>query len=119
MADHLLGTWDFVPDLSLYETGSPPTGGRYTITESAPGVPSLHVRWPEKAGGPSRETVFGGPADGRPQSLPMAAGEPAGTPEALTLTRVDARTLDSAVLARGAVIASAARAGSWMMVRYE
>jgi hypothetical protein len=110
--DRFLGTWELVPELSLYEAGTPPASGRYTIAEPAPGVLTLHVRWQAEPDGPVRETSFGGPADGMPQALPAPAAAPADSPDALTLTRVDAHTLDSAALARGVVIASARRVAS-------
>ncbi len=116
--DRYLGTWELVPELSLYEAGAPPASGRYTIAEPAPGVLALRVRWQAEPGGPAHESAFGGPADGTPQPLPArpadggAAAAAAAAPDALTLTRVDAHTLDSAALARGRVVASARRVAS-------
>ncbi len=69
----------------------------------------LEVRWRAEPGGPVHETAFGGPADGTPQGLPAFDGAPVGTPDAITLSRVDASSLDSTALAHGAVIASAPR----------
>ncbi|MBD2256369.1 hypothetical protein [Pseudanabaena sp. FACHB-2040] len=110
--DHYLGTWELVPELSLYETGTPPACGRYTIAESAPGVLTLHVRWQTEPDGPVHEVAFGGQADGTPHVLPALPDAPAHGPDAHTLTRVDAHTLDSAALAHGVVIASARRVAS-------
>ena len=67
--DPFIGTWELVPELSLYETGAP-------------------------------------------QPLPGAEGAPPGAPDALTLTRIDDRTLDSAALRGGEVIAWARRVAS-------
>lgn len=113
--DRFLGTWTLVPELSLYETGTPPASGTYTIAEPTAGRLALHVAWRAGGDGPLRETRFGGPGDGAPQPLPLppdAAARPAGAPDAFTLTRVDAHTLDSAALAGGRVIAFARRVAS-------
>ena len=110
--DPYLGTWVLVPELSLYEAGRPPASGCYTIAETAPGVLALHVRWQLEPGGPTHETGFGGRADGSSSALPASTGGSGDGPDALTLTRVDARTLDSAALAQGRVLASARRVAS-------
>lgn len=110
--DSFLGIWELVPELSLYETGRPPASGRYTISETEPGVLALHVRWQLDPDGPVHETGFGGRADGSPIALPAPAGGPANGPDQLTLTRIDAHTLDSAALRQGDVLASARRVAS-------
>jgi hypothetical protein len=113
--DRFLGTWTLVPELSLYESGAPPASGTYTIAEPTPGRLALHVSWREAPDGPVRETSFGGPSDGTPQPLPLPPGvaaRPAGSPDALTLTRIDAATLDSAALGAAAVVAFARRVAS-------
>lgn len=110
--DQYLGTWELVPELSLYEATAPPASGQYTIAESAPGVLTLHVRWQAAPDDPVREVTFGGQADGTPHPLPALPDAPAHGPDAHTLTRVDAHTLDSTALADGVAIASARRVAS-------
>lgn len=110
--DQYLGTWELVPELSLYEAATPPASGQYTIAESAPGVLTLHVRWQTEPDGPVREVTFGGKADGIPHPVPTLPDAPTHGPDAHTLTRVDAHTLDSTALAGGVVIASARRVAS-------
>lgn len=39
-----------------------------------------------------------GPFDGSAQTLPVQEGAPAGTPDGMTITRIDAQTLDSEAL---------------------
>ena len=110
--DRFLGTWTLLTELSLYETGTPPASGTYTISEPTAGVLTLHVAWRMEPEGDLRVTSFGGPCDGTPQPLPMPPGvttRSAGIPDALTLTRVDASTLDSAALVEGRVVAYARR----------
>lgn len=109
-ADLYLGTWELVPELSLYELGPVPASGTYEITRAGEGV-QVRIRWTMQAGGPEQSTAFGGPADGVPQALPAAAAQ-GGGPDAFSLTRVDGRTLDSAALRGGAVVAYARRVAS-------
>lgn len=105
--DLYLGTWRLVPELSLYEAGSPPASGTYVIA-AAGAEARLEVHWRMAVGEPEQSTAFGGPVDGTPVALPVGAAGSAG-PDAFTLTRVDARTLDSAALRGGEVVAFARR----------
>lgn len=108
MRDNLLGTWELIPELSLYEAGTPPASGLYEISEGDGSI-RFRARWTMAPGEAERETSFGGPADGTIVALPSAAS--AG-PDALQITRVASRTLDSAALRGGAVIACARRVAS-------
>ncbi|MFO7169129.1 MAG: hypothetical protein DIU80_013990 [Chloroflexota bacterium] len=107
--DRYVGTWDLVPELSLYEFGPAPASGTYEIEQVEGGV-QVRVSWTMQPDGPELSTAFGGPVDGAPQALP--ASSPAGAPDAFSLTRVDAHTLDSAALRGGAVVAYARRVAS-------
>lgn len=108
-SDLYVGVWELVPELSLYEWGAPPASGVYEIERAANAV-QVRVRWTMLADGPEQSTAFGGPLDGTPQALPAA--ESGGAPDAFSLTRVDERTLDSAALRAGAVVAYARRVAS-------
>lgn len=108
--DRYLGTWHLVPELSLYEVGPLPASGTYVLSAADGGV-RAEVRWTMVADGPEQSTAFGGPADGSPVPLPGGGAAGAG-PDAFSLTRVDARTLDSAALREGVVVAYARRVAS-------
>lgn len=109
MPDLFLGTWDLIPELSLYAAGSPPAAGRYTIAAAPDGTLQLSIAW-QPAGSESWQQLgFGGPADGTPQPLPGAS---LGAPDRFTLTRVDGRTLDSAAHSGEECVAWARRAAS-------
>jgi hypothetical protein len=106
-ADLFLGTWELVPELSLYDWGPRPAWCTYAIRPDAGGV-RVEMRYAVEPGGPEQTVAFGGPADGSPQPL----GGAAGGPDAFSLTRVDARTLDSAALRAGETLAHARRVAS-------
>lgn len=100
-----LGTWVLVPELSLYAVGVPPTAGTYIIERNATGELMLSVRW-QMPGDPTEHAIqFGGPSDATP--VPLEGGSSG--PDAMTLTHVDARTLDSAALRAGVQVAYARR----------
>jgi hypothetical protein len=103
-SDLYLGTWVLVPELSIYEHGPLPASATYVIEPNGAGV-RVRLRWAMAPGGPEQSVVYGGPTDGSPQALPPAGDAPAGAPDALTLTRVDAHTLDSEALREGVVVA--------------
>lgn len=44
MRDLFLGTWQLIPELSMYESGTPPASGIYEITEGDGGI-RFRVRW--------------------------------------------------------------------------
>ncbi|HEX7242626.1 MAG TPA: hypothetical protein VF263_20215, partial [Longimicrobiaceae bacterium] len=102
--DLFLGTWELVPELSLYEAGPVPASGTYEI-ESGEGGIRVRIRWTMEAGGPEQQTAFAAPADGTPQPLPPSEQGP----DAFSVTRVDGRTLDSAALRGGETLAYARR----------
>jgi hypothetical protein len=109
--DAFLGSWELVPELSLYEVGPTPASGRYEIAAVGADELELSIGWTLEAGGPEHSTTFGGPPDGR--AVPLAGAAEAGPgPDAFTLTRVDRRTLDSAALRAGTVVAFARRVAS-------
>jgi len=100
-----LGTWVLVPELSLYAVGAPPTAGTYVIERNATGGLMLSVRW-QMPGDPTEQTMqFGGPSDGT--HVPLDGGSSG--PDVMTLTHVDAKTLDSAALRAGVQVAYARR----------
>lgn len=100
-----VGTWELIPELSLYAVGQMPSSGTYVIARDAPGTLALRVTWRMPGDTADRATQFGGPSDGSRVSLPTGA---AGAPDAMTLTHVDDNTLDSAAL-RGADVVAYAR----------
>ena len=100
-----IGTWELLPELSLYAAGTPPASGTYEISREASGALTLRVTWRMPDDTSDRSTIFGGPADGSPVALPTA---PAGA-DAFTLTHVNQDTLDSAGLRAGETIAYARR----------
>lgn len=106
--DLFLGDWELIPELSLYQTGDPPASGRYEIRD-ADGEIRFDLRWTGEADGQEHALSFGGSPDGRRQPIPRPEGAPPGTPDGLTITRVDARTLDSQALVGEAVVAYARR----------
>ncbi|HEX7120987.1 MAG TPA: hypothetical protein VF178_01365 [Gemmatimonadaceae bacterium] len=118
-SDRYLGTWHLIPELSLYAAGTPPQSGTYSITEASGGTLTLRVVWRMPGDASEHATEFGGRADAVPIPIPH---EP-GMPDAFTLTRIDAGTLDSAALRDGEQVAYARRAvtedGSLMAVVQE
>ena len=104
MGDRYLGTWELVPELSLYESGEPPRSGRYALESNGDAL-AVHIDWVDARGEPG-EASYGGPTDGSEIEL-EAPGEPR-----LTLQRVDDATLDSAVFVGGDQIAWARRRAS-------
>lgn len=99
-----LGTWELLPELSLYAAGTPPTAGTYVISRDPSGL-TLHITWRLPDDTTERSTQFGGPADSSPVPLPTTPGGA----DALTLTHVNDDTLDSAGLRSGETIAYARR----------
>ena len=89
-----LGTWELIPELSLYQTGSPPAEAVYSIRLTTPREVDLQVRWRSAEGAGWQEVRFGGPVDGTRQQLAGAPGAARKT-VSFTITHVDDRTLDS------------------------
>ena len=106
--DRILGRWQLVPELSVYQAGSPPASGLYVISRSGDRF-DFSISWQTELGGPEVSVSFGGPGDGSVQSLNVPVDAPAGTPDALTITRVDDAILDSEARAAGRVVAYARR----------
>lgn len=109
--DLFLGTWVLVPELCMYEAGVAPARGTYDIREAGDRL-EFSITWTTEPGGPEIATAFGGPFDGSVQALPVPEGAPAGTPDGLTITRIDRRTLDSEALLGRRVLAYARRVAS-------
>ena len=103
MPDLFIGSWDLIPELSLYAVGDPPASGTYELRQEGSWIHVL-VSWTTTPMGAESRLAYGGPLDGTPQPLPVRAG----APDSMTLTRIDARTLDSAAL-RGTDLVAWAR----------
>jgi hypothetical protein len=108
--DEFVGSWELVPELSLYELGTAPASGRYEIASDGSGGVEVSIRWTMEPGGAEHSTAFAGQTDGK--AVPLPPGAPGAGPDAFSLTRVDSRTLDSAALRQGAVVAFARRVAS-------
>lgn len=98
--NHWVGTWQLVPELSLYEGGPLPAGCIYDIRCEG-GRVDVAMTFTMELGGTEHRVSYGGPLDGSAQALAASAGGP----DALSLTRIDASTLDSAALKGGEVVA--------------
>lgn len=106
--DLYLGTWELVPELSLYDFGPLPASCTYHIEARDPGV-HVRMQWQLAREGPESHMEFGGPADGTRRDFLGADGAPS---VAFSLTRVDARTLDSRAFRGDEEIAYARRVAS-------
>lgn len=102
--DRFLGRWQLVPELCLYEFGSPPARGEYQISREGRKVRIL-IAW-AMADGAEQTARFAAQDDGswQPHDGPGA--------ETYTLTRIDDSTLDSAAFRAGASIGYARRVAS-------
>lgn len=107
--DLFLGEWELIPELCLYEFGSAPVAGAYRIARDGKAV-RITIEWRMDEESEPQSTGFGGPTDGSTQALPAVAT--ATGPDSFTLTRVDARTLDSAALRGEERVAYARRVAS-------
>lgn len=103
--DAYLATWDLIPELSLYAQGQPPAAGEYRL-EARDGQIQASIRWRMAEGDAWQSTGFAAPPDGSRQ--PLSPGAP-GLPDAFSLLRVDAHTLDSSAYAGEAEVAWAQR----------
>jgi|SRR5690606_9822859 hypothetical protein len=95
-----VGTWELVPELSLYEVGPRPSEGVYEVESGAEDV-RIRIRWklsPEEA---ESRTEFAGPPDGTLRTLDNGV--------AYCLTRIDERTLDSTAFRGDEILAYARR----------
>lgn len=104
-ADLYLGTWQLIPELSLYAQGEPPAEGVYVLRAEGDRV-NVTIRWRMPGDEDWRSTGFSGAVDDSRQALEPAAP---GAPDAFSLCRVDARTLDSSAWAGETRVAWARR----------
>jgi hypothetical protein len=98
---HYLGIWILIPELSLYQTGTPPLSGRYTISENETEV-HFEIEWVD-INGDEHILTFGGSHDGARH--PITAP---GVTE-VSFMGVDDHTLDSTAYDNGEVVMSARR----------
>ena len=108
--DLYLGTWELIPELSLYDFGPLPASCTYHVEARDTGV-HVHMQWKLERDGPESATEFGAPADGTRHDFPAAASG-AAPPVAFSLARVDERTLDSRAFLGDEEIAYARRVAS-------
>ncbi len=101
-SDAYLAIWDLVPELSLYAQGQPPAAGEYQLSAGTDGQVQVSIRWRMAEGDAWQSTGFAAPPDGSRQALPPAAP---GMPDAFSLLRQDAHTLDSSAYAGEAEVA--------------
>lgn len=99
-----IATWELDPAQSQYELGEPPANGTYRIEANADGSYTFHMAWMTQDG-KEMSGQFSGVPDGElhPYDNPAIA-------DAISLTRVDENTLDSASFKGGEQIAHASRA---------
>ena len=105
MADAFIGTWQLIPELSIYTTGAAPVAGTYDIVASGPGAIDISICYRMEGDASDTTIHFGGRMDGSHQTLPDSGAGP----NAFTLARIDDRTLDSAALRGDEVLAIARR----------
>lgn len=100
--DPFIGTWILDPTSCDYQYSTPPQSGMYRISVTEHGY-HFDVAWVDAAG-TAQQTAFDGIPDGvqYPYDNPQIA-------DAVSFTRVDERTLDSATFKGGAQIAHARR----------
>lgn len=102
MTASFIGLWELLPELSIYQTGTPPVAGTYAISQSE-GRITFDIEW-QPAGGEVQTMSFGAPADGATEDL--------GGGNSMTLDVVDKNTLDSTAFAQDQKIAYARRSVS-------
>jgi len=97
-----VGEWVLAPELCLYNVGEPPRSGVYRIAPGGHGGFDINIEW-EAADGSRHSVSFGGPADGRaiPSEAPGVSH--------ITLTQIDAHTLDSAAFQSDQMLSYARR----------
>jgi hypothetical protein len=105
-ADLYLGTWELIPELSLYDFGPLPASCTYEVLQHGREI-HVRMRWTLEPGGTESMMEFAGPPDGSRRDLD---GAPAGV--SFSLARIDARTLDSTAFRGDEVYAYARRAVS-------
>ena len=95
------GSWELLPELSIYQEGEAPRAGIYRITRDGV-TASFHIEW-ESADGKRGEVRFAGRCDGRREKIPNPPGA-----EACYL-HVDDSTFDSSVFIADVRVAYARR----------
>ena len=108
MSDLFLGSWVLVPELSLYDFGSPPLSGVYEISGSGSTL-QFRISWIPGDGGPERSIDYAGPADGSPQIV--VPDGPAAS-DSFQVIRINDRTLDTTAFRNGETLAYARRVAS-------
>lgn len=98
-----LGLWVLDPESCQYEQGDPPRSGSYRIEETPDGRLAFHMEWVD-AEGEAHKASFTGRPDGEPE--PFAGGELA---DAMSVTPVSARELNSAAYMKGRELMVASR----------
>jgi hypothetical protein len=98
--DLYFGTWELIPELSLYESGPLPTSCTYTVEERGEAV-HVTMTWRFEADGPESRTEFGGPSDGTRHVLDGGV--------TFSVTRIGERTLDSHAFRGDDIVAYARR----------
>ena len=99
-----LGTWILVPELCLYEEGSPPASGIYRISQVNAEV-RVSIAW-EAQDGSKHHIEFQAPGNGAKQPLSVPG------PSHLSITRVTPYILDSSAYSDGEEVAYARRRAS-------
>ena len=100
--DPFLGTWQLIPNQSRYDFGQPPASGTYRIAANKTGY-SFTIQW---------TTADSQPMNVAYDSVPDGQQHPYENPaiaDAVSMTRVSERQLDSASFKDGQQIAHAAR----------
>ena len=100
--DPFFGTWALIPDQSRYEFGPPPAGGVYQITANETGY-TFTMHW-TTADGQAMNAAYDAIPDGQQHPYENTA-----VADAVSLTRVSERQLDSASFKGGQQIAYASR----------
>ena len=91
MADLFLGRWELVPELSIFQRGTPPESG-LTVIQLQGTMCHVAISWRAPGDEGDQHLGFACPITGEIQRSDAA---PAGVPNGFSLTRVNERTLDS------------------------
>lgn len=108
MADRFLGRWELIPELSIFQTGTPAVSGLCTI-ELHGRMCHVAIAWRELGAEGDQTVGFASPIDGEIQRTP--AYRP-GFPDGFSLIRVDEGTLDSHAYIGDEVVMYSRRAAS-------
>lgn len=99
-----LGTWQLIPELSIYQRGEPPGSGLYVISAEGDNI-NFEISWTDLAE-QSHELAFGGPLDGN-----LHETDAHGVTHVM-YEAVDERTLDSTAFADELIVLYARRVAS-------